>query len=366
MRIELIQDGLEGLADEWRELHEVDPLATPFVSPGWVLPCWRHYAGDAKPWVLAARRGDKLVGLVPLAIRRVRGIRTLQVIAEALGDYWDVLAHPAERGAVLEAVTRELRRRAGEWDALSLARLPGKSGTRAALERSGTHTRRGPGLPCPGLELPASFEDYLRALPRDRRWHVRRDLRRLDEGEVTLRTVVDPEELGVAVGRWHELRLRQWSEQGRELFWLQAENRFRDFIADVVHVLVPAKRALVWEFWAGERLVGSYVSFMDKRSFYPYLGGYEPSAAALGIGKIAIAEGIRSSVAAGRTYYDFMIGDEPYKYQYGAQDRRVEQLSVRSPSPRALVAVALRRITAAVRPAARRAAHLYGPTRPRP
>lgn len=349
MRIELHQDAVEGLAAEWRELHAADPMATPFVSPAWVLACWRHYAGEARPWVLAAREGNDLVGLAPLAIRRGRGIRSLLVTGEALGDYWDVLAVPSEREAVLAAMSRELRDRAGAWDELSLARLRAGSGTRAALERVGTLAAEGAGLPCPGVELPASYDDYLKSLSRDRRWHFRRDLRRLDDGEVEVRAVVETDELSAAVGRWHELRLRQWSEQGRELFSLQADDRFRAFMTEVVQELVPAKRALMWEFHADERLVGSYVSFIDDHTFYPYLGGYEPSIPELGIGKIAIGEGIRSSIAAGRTYYDFMIGAEPYKYQYGARDRRIEQLTIRSPRPRSMLALGLRRMAARVR-----------------
>lgn len=164
-----------------------------------------------------------------------------------------------------------------------------------------------------------------------------------------MRAVVDPQELGPAVERWHKLRLRQWSEQGRRLFSLQAADRFSAFIGDVVHDLVPAQQAQVWEFHVGEQLVGSHVSFMNTRSTYHYLGGYEPTTAALGIGKIVIVEGIRSSIAAGRKYYDFMLGAEPYKYQYGSQDRRVMQLSVRSPSMRSLVAAQLRRIARRVR-----------------
>jgi CelD/BcsL family acetyltransferase involved in cellulose biosynthesis len=63
------------------------------------------------------------------------------------------------------------------------------------------------------------------------------------------------------------------------------------------------------------------VNFCDARTFYQYLGAFAPELGSLAIGKIATAEGIRSSIAARRGYYDFTRGAEDYKYWYGAQDR---------------------------------------------
>jgi CelD/BcsL family acetyltransferase involved in cellulose biosynthesis len=60
----------------------------------------------------------------------------------------------------------------------------------------------------------------------------------------------------------------------------------------------------------------------------------------LGLGKIAIGHGIRTSIEAGRARYDFGRGAEPYKYWYGAVDRPLAARVVASERPRSLVAVA--------------------------
>lgn len=344
MRVELHEALDAGLTAEWWDLYAADPVATPFISPGWVHACWRHYPGEASPWLLAVRSGARLVGLAPFSIRRRRGIRTVSAVGELLGDYWDILAVPADRDEVLGAVARELANRAGEWDELALNRLPGDSATTRALMGVNLPGSCGPLLPCPGVELPATFDDYVGSLPHGHRSNIRRHLRRLDQGEVVMRSVTDPGELAGAVRRWHELRLHQWAEQERPLYHLHADDRFRAFIADVVRALVPAQRALLWEFHTDERLIGSYLNLVDPRAFYWYLGGYDPGAAALGVGKIAIGEGIRTSIVAGRSRYDFLRGTEPYKYWYGARDdRRIDRLTLRSRHPRTRVALAVRR-----------------------
>lgn len=43
---------------------------------------------------------------------------------------------------------------------------------------------------------------------------------------------------------------------------------------------------------------------------------------------------LRSSISAGRRYYDFMLGAEDYKYAYGASDRCVDSFILESDRPR--------------------------------
>jgi hypothetical protein len=127
----------------------------PSSRPGWARAWWRHWGDGSKPWLLTVRDGTRVVGLAPLRKRRVLGLRMLRVNEEP-GDHWDVLAVPEYRFAVEEALGDELRRRAREWDALVVARLPGSSSTASALERVGFRTVHRSEIPCPGMELPGA------------------------------------------------------------------------------------------------------------------------------------------------------------------------------------------------------------------
>ena len=138
---------------------------------------------------------------------------------------------------------------------------------------------------------------------------------------MSLRPVQDVSRLPEAIERWHRIRVAQWDAMGKPLYPLHREERFRHFFQDLAVELVPAGACLVWELLHGDDVVGSYVNFVDERAFYYYLGGFDVGAARLGIGKLATAEGIRSSIAAGRRRYDFLEGAEAYKYWFGAEDR---------------------------------------------
>jgi CelD/BcsL family acetyltransferase involved in cellulose biosynthesis len=276
--------------------------------------------------------------LAPLVVRRRGPFRVLTELGKEPGNYWDLLALPEHRDPVAGAVAEEIERRSGEWDAVILRALPEGSQIEGALGERGLRIRSRPPDPYPGIDLPATFEEYLARLPSRRRSNLRRHLRRLDDGDLQCEEVRDPVELDAAIRRWHELRVRWWEERGMRIDPEHASERFREFMLALVRLLVPEGLALVWQFRQGNAVVGVKVSLVDSRCFYYWLGGYEPAAAHLGIGKVVIAEAIRSSIAAGRTYFDFMVGAEDYKYWYGASDRHYRWLMATSGRTRSRLA----------------------------
>jgi CelD/BcsL family acetyltransferase involved in cellulose biosynthesis len=138
---------------------------------------------------------------------------------------------------------------------------------------------------------------------------------------VQMREVTDPADLEGAVGRWHELHIKRWEGLSKAITSAHVEPRFREFMLAAMRALVPRRLATVSEFAFEGEVVGVYVNLIDEQSFYWYLGGFEPSLAKLGLGKISIAQGIRWSIETGRRYFDFTRGQEGFKYYFGAVDR---------------------------------------------
>jgi CelD/BcsL family acetyltransferase involved in cellulose biosynthesis len=340
MQVEVRRDGIDSALGDWERLFAEDPEATPFSSPGWARAWWPHWSASARPWIVVARDAGKPVGIAPLVVKRRGPFRVLSELGRPPGNYWDVVARPSHREAAASAIARELELRSSEWDALVLGCLPPSSAIGAALGASGLRVHRRPPVAYPGIELPSSFEEYLEALPKKRRADLRRHLRRLDEGSLTYREVRDPEQLDAAIDRWQELRVRWWSARGKSLDPEHRATRFRLFMRDAMRLLVPAGLATVWQFEQDGGVLGLEINLVDERRCYAWLDGYDPEFAHLGLGKTAVGEGIRSSIAAGRTYYDFMVGAEAYKYWYGAIDRHCEWLISTTGRPRSRAALA--------------------------
>jgi len=339
MQVEVQQEGIESVLGDWERLFAEDPEATPFSSPGWARAWWPHWSGSARPWIVVVRDGREPVGIAPLVLRRRGPFRVLSELGRPPANYWDVVARTSHREAAASAIAEEIERRSSEWDALVLGCLPPSSPVVAALVGHGLRVHSRQPVAYPGIELPSSFEEYLEALPKKRRSDLRRPLRRLDEGALTYREVRDPEQLDAAIDRWHELRVRWWSARGKSLDPEHRAARFRLFMRDAMRLLVPAGLATVWEFEQDGEMLGVEINLVDERRCYAWLDGYDPEFAHLGLGKTAVGEGIRSSIAAGRTYYDFMVGAESYKYWFGATDRHCEWLISTTGRPRSRAAL---------------------------
>jgi CelD/BcsL family acetyltransferase involved in cellulose biosynthesis len=232
----------------WSSLHGVSPSATPFMSPGWVRAWWPHFGQDAEPFAFVLRDGDEVVGLAPLVRRRRAGFRILEPAGMEPGDYWDVLAAPGRREEVAHAFAGALWEHRDEWDAWILRCLPADSPVEAALDAAGLRALLRPRIPAPVLALPDDFDAYLAGLTSSRRQNLRRHLRRLDAGDVTLREVTDPAALPEAVERWRVLRARQWEAAGRRINRAHVTRRFSHFVRDAVDELLPGGLAQLWEF----------------------------------------------------------------------------------------------------------------------
>ena len=298
---------------------------------------------------MTVRDGDRLVGLAPLVADRRGPFRVLAELGRPPSNYWNVLAVPAAREAATAAVAAEIRSRSGEWHALLLGGVPLGSGPEAALREAGLRVRARHPTPYPGIELPESFEDYLSNLPRKRRKDLRRHLRRLDDGRIELRDVTEPAHLRAAIDRWQDIRVRWWESRGKAMDPEHASARFRLFMQDLVLELVPQGLAQVWEFRHDGEVVGVDVNLLDATRYYSWMGAYEPRASELGLGKLAIGERIRQSIAAGRAYYDLMVGDEDYKYSYGATDRYCRWMMVGHGRPASRAALAVGAVADRVR-----------------
>jgi CelD/BcsL family acetyltransferase involved in cellulose biosynthesis len=252
----------------------------------------------------------------------------VKLLGKEPGDYWDVLSVPEHRDAVAGAVASQLSRLEDRWDVFFLDGQPGDSATRAVAGQRSLRVRPRAPTPCPLIALPDDFDEYLRLLPASHRGNIRKHLRRLDRGDVALREVTEVGELDRVIARWHELHMKRWETLSEAIDPTHLTSNFREFVLDAMRALVPQGRATVWEFSADGEVVGVYVNLIDENAFYWYLGGFEPSCARLGIGKMSIGHGIRWSIATGRRYFDLTRGEESFKYYFGASNRHCPSVVV--------------------------------------
>jgi CelD/BcsL family acetyltransferase involved in cellulose biosynthesis len=292
--------------------------------------------------------GQRLVGLVPLLFQSRSGWRLLSGLGAGVGDYWDVIAVPEAREQVLAAVACALQQRSSEWDALSLDRLVEESRTQAALCEGGLRLHRRARRTSPRIALPKTFDEYLAGLSKNRRWRIRRNLQAVDDGDLTVNTVTGTDQLREAIVRWQEFRVEWWAKRERQLDPKHASERFVAFTQEAIAAMVSQGLAMVCEVRYHDELVGVTIDFLDASTFYYWLSGFDSCFQELRPGHTLIAYRIRWSIETGRRYYDFMTGDEPYKYDYAPVDRSVLSMTFGNRRLRSRSAVSLLSLRRAV------------------
>jgi CelD/BcsL family acetyltransferase involved in cellulose biosynthesis len=66
--------------------------------------------------------------------------------------------------------------------------------------------------------------------------------------------------------------------------------------------------------------IATTMSFFYRDRYLLYNSGYDPSYAAYSPGIAAVALTMQDAIREGAVAFDFLSGDEPYKYQFGASN----------------------------------------------
>ncbi len=350
-------------AKTWDALVDRTPAATPFsrhcVQRAW----WDAYGDTAHDQTLVVvdeTAPDEIVGIAPLmhrhelepgdlaartTIRHQVG-PTLRSVPEAAtavffgasyhADYATILAGPTDLPGVCEAVVAELAEEdPSRWDVVDLRRLragdPAADALLAAFEwvapRGSWLVTREQEEVCPVLTLPAGldFEGYLGTLDKKERHEIRRKIRRAEAaGPVELRKSEVP---AADLETFIDLHQKRWGEDG--LFpATQGGAASRRFFAGLFESCAPAGIVELDFLTVGGRRIAAGVILDDGHTVYYYNAGVEPDARELSPGVVMVASYIQRAIELGRTRLDFMRGNEPYKYEWGAVDEPIERLLV--------------------------------------
>src|SRR5215213_986142 len=79
------------LEEEWTDLYDSSPLATPFQSWAWLYSWWEFYGEGYELRLVTIRDDGLLVGIAPLMLERRRVLSRLLFIGTGITDYLDIL-----------------------------------------------------------------------------------------------------------------------------------------------------------------------------------------------------------------------------------------------------------------------------------
>ena len=356
----------------WDALVAANPWATPFSRWAVHRAWWDAYGANAHDQTMVVVPVDapddaEPVAILPLMHRhevepddailhtRMRAdptarLTAVEPTAKAVffgasyhADYATLLAAPADLPAVAAALADALAAppdaqdpdHPAPWDVVDLRRLrcgdPAADSLAAAFgARAGadgwTVTREREEV-CPVVDLPPGldFDAYLGTLGKKERHEVRRKLRRAEAaGEVRRERSADP----VAdLPTFVDLHQKRWGADG--LFPETAGgDQSRLFFRRLFELAAPDGLVQLHFVTVAGRRIAAGIWFHDGATLYFYNAGIEPDARELSPGVLLSALSFRAALEAGCRRFDYLRGDEPYKYEWGARDVPIQRLLV--------------------------------------
>ncbi|MBI4340285.1 MAG: GNAT family N-acetyltransferase [Chloroflexi bacterium] len=323
MAVTATQESFKQLWSEWETLLAQCPGQRVFQTPTWHHLWWKEAGSDAELRLTAFREGSKLVGIAPLMAKN----GSLSFLGDTdLWDYHDFVVAPGRDSeffpTLFEAIEplpwKEFTLTSVPDNSLCLAYLPDLAKTRGY---SYEQTQEGV---APGLALPSTWDEYLARLSKKDRHELRRKLRRLQSQADFRWYAVDPAALEGALPDFFALMRLGRPEKAafltpeRESFFrrmaekLTASGFFKLFLMEVSGVRVAG--ALCFDYGATRFL---------------YNSGYNPAYYHLSVGLLLNALSLCQAIEEGKAYFDFLRGDEPYKYDLGAKDVNLYRLVIR-------------------------------------
>jgi len=334
------ETGFDALRDEWNALLGRSRFDTIFLTWEWQSTWWRHLGARRGPlYLLAAREAGRLIGILPLYLSESDGVQCLTVVGcVEVSDYLDLIIEAGQEEAVYRAFLSWLTGPdAPRWDILELCNQPAASLAYTQLAElargQGFHVEVTQEDVCPVITLPRAgdgedgWELYLAALDKKERHEIRRKLRRIEREapDAALRIVRAGAELTAAVESF--IVLHRLSRPDKHAFMTE---EMQTYFRAVAAVLAERGWLQLSFLDISNRPAATYFCFDYRGDILVYNSGYDTSASPqLSPGWVLLAQLIQHAITEGRTRFDFLQGNEDYKYRFGGVDEPVHRMVIR-------------------------------------
>lgn len=316
------------LAGEWDTVAIKGVTNTPFQRLAYQRAWWTHLKPpDAVLVTVATRDNSGELQGIGCFFNDKQTLHFNGCIEES--DYLDIIA-PDERIEEVWRATLDCLQspETPAWTALDLCNIPAASPTRRVL--SALSAGRGYSVEeevlevCPIIALPDSFEAYLESLDSKQRRELSRKLRRAEAAEITMNIVGPEADISAEVDTFLDLlqkstfEKRDWlNENRRALFNDVAGATQADGTLQLLYLAIEGRRA------------ATLFNFDYNNRIWVYNSGLDPTASpSLSPGVVLTALAIEHAIRLGRAEFDFLRGDEEYKYRFGATDTHIYRLRI--------------------------------------
>jgi len=325
-------EDIKHLRDDWDHLLQKSASHVPFLTFDYQQAWWSTHGGGEWPEssqlvLITANDGDQFVGAAPLFFsKNILGKPALMLVgAIEVSDFLDLIAPPEILPDFIHGLLDFLTtsKDIPQWEVLDLYNILEDSPTLDILQqeaeiRQWTYQQK-PLQPSPYIPLPDDFDAYLAGIDKKQRHEIRRKLRNVTQSlaEGSLYITEDPGQLESDVNTFINM--------------MEQDPNKRAFLTDAMreHLHRTAQTAfeggwlnLAFFTLDGNKAAANF-SFLFNNRLWLYNSAWEWDYREFSPGWVLLAYLIEWAINNQLDEFDFMRGDEPYKYKFGGIDRRI-------------------------------------------
>jgi CelD/BcsL family acetyltransferase involved in cellulose biosynthesis len=300
---------------KWQELLTNSSNNHIFFTPQWQRSWWQVFGNGYELLLLSVNHDSQLVGIAPLKLKD----KHLSFIGSRdVCDYMDFIARNGWEDYVFTQLMEYLEPL--EWNRIELDSVLPESFTLKSLislmQQSGYQIETTQTSVSPQLFLPMDWDSYLASLSSKDRHEIRRKLRRLEQGNAANYTVITEKEL-LSAAMESFFTLFQLSNPEKSDFMNDIK---REFFKTMVSSLAEKSNIRLSFLEVGGVRSAATLCFDYNKDIYLYNSAYDPAYSSLSVSLLLEVFNIQDAIKNGKKRFDFLSGNEPYKYDLGGQN----------------------------------------------
>jgi len=329
-------NALASYKEEWNHLLQNCASHVPFLTFDYLKAWWETRGGgewpeDSRLILIAAFEGDSLVGIAPLFhAENILGKPALMFVgAIEVSDYLDFIVEPENlQNFISGLINFLLKEDLPHWDLLDLHNIledsPSLDFLQAESDNRGWAYKQIHLQPAPYIPIPGDFDEYMAGIDKKQRHEIRRKLRNVEQdlAEADLYFTQDPDLLESDIDAFLEM--------------MSQDPNKREFLTEAMRQHIHNTARIAFEngwlhmafFTLDGKKAAANMSFNYNQRLWLYNSGWDWDYRDYSPGWVLIAYLIQWANEHGIEEFDFMRGDEPYKYKFGGIDRHIYRVTL--------------------------------------
>jgi len=326
---------LAPLAGEWNALLAESITHVPFLRYEYLWTWWSTRGGGEWPRsdlaIVTAREAGRLVGIAPLfAACNLENEAALLLLGSIeISDYLDLIVRPQDLPAFLSGLLDFLNHSGSadghilDWHNL-LESSPTLPALRSECEARGWNYTVEQTYHAPSIPLPGDFETYLSRIDKKQRHEIRRKIRRAEESGHRLRWYIvrDESNLEAEIQAFLDL-MKEDPEKTAFLTPSMCEQMRLSCLAAFENGWLQ----LAFLEADGQK-AAAYLNFDYMNRIWVYNSGFSRRFMDISVGWVLLGHLLQWANENKRSEFDFMRGNEDYKYRFGGVDKLLMRAKV--------------------------------------